>query len=557
MAKEAESAYSFHDWLSSLSARGAIGFLFFFAFLCGVWISATGLHDPDTCWLLAIGKYIVDSGQIPHIDPFSYTMGDRPFVPYQWLSEVIFFCAYKIAAGYGLLSLVMGVLITAFLSMPIVYHKKLKAPMLTSLFVVVLGTVAASFHSLARPEVFSYLLLSALFWIMAKIRLRAECRRTVLRKDVPSLLPIFVLFILWANMHTGFISGIVVLLCYALGLTVEFIVRKVRFGTIWREKNLKSAVQIAWLMVLVAVAGTLLNPFGFNLWCYIPQLFFSPINKYISELHSITLRSLALPTYYPYFFLFLLWTWHFFKRIRDFRKESERSTPFGMFYSLLLALVVLILGIRHVRIIPFSALFYVYDIAWMQKGKNRPGTGRGASPVAKTSSGLSSMIGPVATPVLLFVFGILGVLLTFTRLPIPPTVPQEGVAFQAPRGGISYLAEKLPQGRVLNDPQYGDMMIWHLCVQEKPFLLKDPFRVTRTAPAPKVFIDTRFDMYGPELVGDYHSITNLKPGWKDVFERYHFDWVFLPKKFRLIDILKSDMKWHELYSDGDSVILAR
>ena len=64
---------SFQDLKAGLVARGCIIFLLFFAFVIGIWVGGSVLHDPDTCWLLAVGKQIIDSGTIPFVDSFSYT----------------------------------------------------------------------------------------------------------------------------------------------------------------------------------------------------------------------------------------------------------------------------------------------------------------------------------------------------------------------------------------------------------------------------------------------------------------------------------------------------
>lgn len=604
-SSKAGSSDSLNDWIASLLARAAIGFLFFFAFFVGVWISATGLHDPDTCWLLAIGKTIFETGQIPRIDPFSYTMDGRPFVPYQWFTELLFYLSYKLGAGYLLLTLVDSVIVLAFLAMTMIYHRVLRAPLLGSIGIVILGTVASSFHSLARPEVFSYLFLTILFLFMAKIRLRAEYRRTSLKKDLPKLLPIFALFVVWANMHTGFISGLVVLLTYAIALTVEAFFRKERKRMVapasapsgaasaaapadsalpapaaanlpWHQ----AAALFAWLVVLTALAGTLVTPFCIGLWQYIPQLFFSPINKYIIELKSITLSSLKQPTYYPYLLLFAVWLAVLVKQTRKW--ASQKRIPFGLLFSFLLGIEVFFYGTSYVRVIPFSSMFFVLDTAWLLKGqlRNSPSRNEGSienrgSPEIESSSKNENSSKPVNSlfekvnqhlsqilnvrniPAILLLFSWLGVLLTFSRLSIPPTIPQDGVGFVTPRGAIMHLAKELPHGRVLNDPQYGDVMIWHLIEQDKPILLPDPFRVARTSDKPKVFIDTRFDMYGPQLVGDYYSIVMLEPGWKEIFDRYRFDWTFLPVNYPLVRKLKEELKWTEIYHDDRAVMLLK
>ncbi len=71
-----------------------------------------------------------------------------------------------------------------------------------------------------------------------------------------------------------------------------------------------------------------------------------------------------------------------------------------------------------------------------------------------------------------------GVFFVATRIPGAVVLPQSGAAMKAPFDAIKFVGESPPVGKLFNDPQFGDVMIWKM---------PDP---------PKLFIDTRFDMYG-------------------------------------------------------------
>ena len=88
------------ELLATIGSRLALASLLFAGFLVGVWVAGVALHDPDTCWLLALGREIVQTHAIPAHDPFSWTFaaqeanGQR-FILYQWLSEVVFYLGKK------------------------------------------------------------------------------------------------------------------------------------------------------------------------------------------------------------------------------------------------------------------------------------------------------------------------------------------------------------------------------------------------------------------------------------------------------------------------------
>ncbi len=75
------------------------------AFIYGIGVGVFSLREPDTCFLLAMGRWICQHKSLPVTDPFSYTSAIYPdvhgLVIYQWLTEVIFFGIAKIAGTVG------------------------------------------------------------------------------------------------------------------------------------------------------------------------------------------------------------------------------------------------------------------------------------------------------------------------------------------------------------------------------------------------------------------------------------------------------------------------
>jgi len=562
--------------MSALGARCLVGFLFFFAFFTGCWIAGAGLHDPDTCWLLATGKYLFELGSIPPADPFSYSFASlfsdgtvemkalvnnntqplgRPYVPYQWLTEILFFLSYKIGAGYGLLLLVNCVLVSAFIAGPLMLFRSLRAPMLPAVGLVILGVVASSFHFLARPEIFSYFMFTAMLGLFLRMRLKIENNRPFNKRDLTLLVLPSVMMIGWANLHTGFMSAFIALSILCLTLTVE---------TLLRPRVRKSVIVLPWLMFLSLLIASMINPFGPGLWQYIPQLFFSPINKYIRELSSITVVHLSEWTFYPYFLLCGLALFIIAKAVGVWRKNGR--FPIGWSYSVAASIGVMIAGICVLRLIPFVSIFLMAESAWLLKGFWRGETGERAD--GKSSEGAQAVVPKTMNdhvtrllkdgswPAMLLLLSIFGVFLISTRV-VKPTIPQGSNVFPPPFKALSYLAENLPKGRVFNDAQYGDMMIWHLVSQEKPILTSDPFDCPVAKTKPKVFIDTRFDMYGAPLVGDYYVIRNAKAGWDAKFAQYRFDWVFLPEKAELAKQLKNSADWELVFNKEKALIFVR
>src|SRR5258708_4071785 len=59
--------------------------------------------DGSTGWHLVTGNYILNQHAIPHNDLISYTFPNKPWVAYEWLSDLVMALAVKIG-GLNLLA---------------------------------------------------------------------------------------------------------------------------------------------------------------------------------------------------------------------------------------------------------------------------------------------------------------------------------------------------------------------------------------------------------------------------------------------------------------------
>jgi hypothetical protein len=440
-----------------------------FLLLVGGFIAGVGFHDPDTCWLLALGRWITQHGSLPSIDPFSFThaASGRPFVLYQWLSEVVFYNVQRFTGLTGLLLFAALIIWTSFVALPLFVMSKRGTTRLAAIAVLALGILSAAFHFLVRPEIFSFLFMS--IWL-ALLTLRVN--KKVLLFVLPATM------ILWCNMHTGFVMGLCVL---ALFVALD-------------RKNWKTNAAA----LVLCVAATLVNPWGIGLWQYLPSLFFAPFNKFIVELGPVNLHD---PTFYPFFALVIC------------------SVIFGSWFQ---SLLFIVLAVTTNRLIPFAALSIVYGIA--------DRAARNEQKQIKTSEL------PVLCSTLVACLAI-GVFLT-AKL-VPPEVPQNSPNIRVPTAAMTYLQQKRPAGKLFNDPEFGDVLLWRM---DQP---------------PQVFIDSRFDMYGIATINDYRTIANHGAGWRQLIDKYGIDWVFVPPKTPIVKSLTADPSWQTLFADDKAVIMQR
>jgi hypothetical protein len=147
------------------------------------------LNDPDIWWHVRTGQLILDTGAVPHTEPWAFAAISRPWVPNAWLSDALLALGYR-AGGWSAVSflfLIASALVLALLGRQL--HREHSGPIAFTVFVV---TTASILIFLAeRPQVVS---LAFTVWLVA------VCRRLMSGEEIR--LPVFLgLVYLWANLH--------------------------------------------------------------------------------------------------------------------------------------------------------------------------------------------------------------------------------------------------------------------------------------------------------------------------------------------------------------------
>ena len=160
-------------------------------------VGLDALSDPDVWWHMVLGSWILDHGQIPQTDMLSYTVNSVPLAPHEWLSGVLFAWLNR-EGGLFLLALVMGAVSWIGL-IAVAMHGRLRgAGPMTIAIGLALGAKAAQPVLGIRPQVFTFAFL-AITLLLTEQHLRRGGRAIWL---LPPL------YMLWANLHGGFVAGI-------------------------------------------------------------------------------------------------------------------------------------------------------------------------------------------------------------------------------------------------------------------------------------------------------------------------------------------------------------
>lgn len=188
------------------------------------------MFDSDLGWSLRWGQYILEHG-IRKTDVFSYTMPGYPFVDHEWIVHVVQYLLYQRGGPFALgIMFVIPLLLTLWL-----IARKAQTPWKT-IHTLLLGAALLQVF-IPKPSLFT-LLFVAVEMVLLKTAWR--WRRIAL----------VLLFLLWANIHGGFLYGLGIYVLWELGNMIEA----------------KTFRPHAIVGIAAAMIATLATPYGIGLW---------------------------------------------------------------------------------------------------------------------------------------------------------------------------------------------------------------------------------------------------------------------------------------------------
>jgi hypothetical protein len=162
------------------------------------------LIDPDTLWQITVGQWIIDHRAVPTSDVYSFTMRGKPWISTQWLAQVMLAKTYTLFGWSGPVVLASAAIAATFALLAKFLSRRLADS--TTLVFVAAALALTVPHLLARPHVLALPLMVA--WVGGLISAADQ-------REAPSfwLLP---LIALWANLHGGFVFGVMLVAPIAL-----------------------------------------------------------------------------------------------------------------------------------------------------------------------------------------------------------------------------------------------------------------------------------------------------------------------------------------------------
>ena len=155
------------------------------------------LNDSDTYWQTVVGQWIIDQQALPRVDIYSFTKAGEPWMSSSWLAQVLYALSYNLAGWAGPVVVAASCIAATFALLTYILGRRIPAAYAV---VVTMAALALSMgHFLARPHV----LVLPIMLAWANGLMSASERG---QAPSPWLLP---LIALWANLHGGFVFGLV------------------------------------------------------------------------------------------------------------------------------------------------------------------------------------------------------------------------------------------------------------------------------------------------------------------------------------------------------------
>ena len=206
-------------------------------------VAVREVADPDLWWHLATGRYIWATRRIPVQDVFSFTAGSHRWVTHEWLADLLLYGGYRLVGLAGLVPLFALLIAAAF---GLVYRRCRSSPFVAAPSVLLAASASAMTWGV-RPQMVSLLFTSLYLYILD--------RGVAGRPRLVWLLP--GLTLLWANLHSGFVAGLVVVAVYAVGQELEWLAARAGEGP-WLGPGVRRLLAVG----LACLACALVTPNG-------------------------------------------------------------------------------------------------------------------------------------------------------------------------------------------------------------------------------------------------------------------------------------------------------
>jgi hypothetical protein len=472
--------------------------------------------DSDMWWHLRAGQQSWQTGRPVTVDTFSYTRYGETWINHSWLSQA---GMYLVFSAWGYLGLGALVAILAAASMSLVYAQMEGPPLLRG-FVIVLATAVAAVVWSPRPQMASLVLFGVVGYLLYLYKWRAVDRLWLFPP----------VFLLWSNLHGGYVLGLLLILAMIGGEMLNQILgsnleRLIPWSAIGRLALWGLA---SWLVVVI-------NPNGPAMWA-IPfrTVEVSVLQDYISEWASPDFHQFVQQP-----FLWLLFATIGAIGLSKRRLDGTDLVAFvGFGYLALLArrnfgpfaMVAAPVLSRHLSALLESWVARVRPSWFQAKSRlpfpNKPPQSKPLSPgVTKALNAL--IIGLLALVAVVKVY-----------LVTNPDLVDYFERQTFPVEAAGWIMQNQPPGNLFNAYNWGGYLLWNL-------------------PEYPVFVDGRTDLYNDQVLQEYLRIAAGATGALSLLGGHSVNSVLVDADSGLSRVLEASREWQRTFQDDLAAVFVR
>ena len=477
-----------------------LGILYFFLCRYTLW-------HTDLWGHLAYGRYICETGSIPKTEPLMpFSVGVR-FADTAWLSQVLGYQMFEKYRYTGLQFLYATTIITSISLLLWRTYQRTSSYWWSLLGATVFLVAEWKQLMIARPQ------LAGLCCYMAVLTIMTY------RKWSPAMwFAVPAIFALWANLHGSFIAGLLLLGCFAVGRSIDILLRTKSIRAVWRDDRTRRA----FLLTELAFVAVMLNPLGYGIYAEVLAISNNPNFVDIVEWDPLSLHMLQGQ---GAAFLSILLV--FVYRLTPRRVSATEA--FAIIGFLLSAMWVSRMIVWWVP--PTAYFLSLHSAAIWRKYRHLPLVKK---PRARTGKWTLITAGLMWIFFNLSPFG--ETVMHGTQPPLEKTLAQ-----MTPVGATEYLNKHHITGQLFNTYEWGDYLIW-----------AGPKDV-------QVFVASHAHLVPRWIWRHYMQVIKQVDDWQELFDRYSVNTIVLDKwqHEKLTKGLRREEGWKVGYEDSISVVFHR
>ncbi len=474
--------------------------IFIIVFLLSLFVMPNLINgDGDLGRHITIGEVLLDTRTILSEDIFSHTMLGEELILHEWLSDLIFALVYR-ASGLNGIAWMTAAVIAGTYALLTAGLKFLNVRTFVRLLAGFAAFLVGTVHWHTRPHIittfiFTYFALTLVYYYQTG------------RWKV--LIPLPFVMILWANLHGAFVSGLVLVGLFGIGLLLE--------------RKFSSALKIGLLLAALILASWI-NPVGPKMITHsFGYLQLDYLVEFTDEYNSPNFHQGIIWPFAGMVVLSILMGW-----------RSQRRLGWTPLVWIAFWTASALYSTRNIPLYGQVAVIFLALEADFMLGE--------LSPRVDAYLTRTDQVGRRAWGwmwAILFV----GLLIFLEANDGKIDYLELGNNFNPevfPVEALDALEESgIPEGNVFNEFMWGGYLLYRLW------------------PEKLVFIDGQTDFYGEDLTFIHEQTLEAQGDWRAILDDYQVQWVILPPERGLGPWLDQSTEWERIYQDNTTSVWVR